>query len=51
MTANVHATDRDRCLAAGMDDFVPKPVTLDALENVLKRWIPDFHSARQAALR
>ncbi|MDQ3641479.1 MAG: response regulator, partial [Actinomycetota bacterium] len=37
MTASAMAGDRDRCLAAGMDDFVPKPVRVHELERVLSR--------------
>jgi CheY-like chemotaxis protein len=38
MTANALQGDRDRCLTAGMDDYVPKPVRLDHLAAVLARW-------------
>jgi PAS domain S-box-containing protein len=40
VTANALQGDAERCLVAGMDDFVGKPVTLDALEIVLARWLP-----------
>jgi CheY-like chemotaxis protein len=40
LTASAMSTDRDRCLAAGMDDYVSKPVSMDAVETVLERWIP-----------
>jgi CheY-like chemotaxis protein/HPt (histidine-containing phosphotransfer) domain-containing protein len=40
MTAGVLAEDRARCVEAGMDDFVPKPVDLDVLREVLERWVP-----------
>ena len=40
MTANVQESDRQACLAAGMNDFVPKPVRPNQLSEVLKRWLP-----------
>ncbi|HET6162799.1 MAG TPA: response regulator, partial [Planctomycetota bacterium] len=39
MTANVMDGDRERCLAAGMDDHVAKPVTRQALVAALERWV------------
>lgn len=39
MTANAAITDRDRCLANGMDDYLAKPVLLSDLERVMYRWI------------
>jgi PAS domain S-box-containing protein len=44
MTASVFSEDHDQCLAAGMNDLVPKPVDPDALFAALARWLP----ARQA---
>jgi len=40
LTANATEGDRDRCLEAGMDDYVAKPVKLENLASVLARWIP-----------
>ena len=40
ITANTAEGVQARCLAAGMDDFLAKPVHLDALETVLRRWLP-----------
>jgi HPt (histidine-containing phosphotransfer) domain-containing protein len=39
MTAAAMEGDREMCLEAGMDDYVTKPVRLDAIEAVLERWI------------
>ncbi|MET3130912.1 two-component system sensor histidine kinase/response regulator [Oxalobacteraceae bacterium GrIS 1.11] len=39
MTANAMQGDRERCLAAGMRDFISKPIEPDALWAVLMRWI------------
>jgi len=40
LTANVQLADRERCLAVGMDDYMMKPVPLETLSAVLKRWLP-----------
>jgi CheY-like chemotaxis protein len=38
MTANAMQGDRDECMRAGMDDYVSKPVKLEALVAVLEKW-------------
>jgi CheY-like chemotaxis protein len=40
-TASLAGSDRDRCLAAGMDDFVSKPVEESELMRIIRRWLPD----------
>ena len=40
VTANCMTTDRDACLAAGMDDYVTKPLRNGELEAALGRWLP-----------
>jgi CheY-like chemotaxis protein len=40
LTAHVIEGTREKCLIAGMDDYVAKPVTLQAIEEALLRWSP-----------
>jgi HPt (histidine-containing phosphotransfer) domain-containing protein len=40
MMANAMHGDRERCLAAGMDDYIPKPINPAVLDEILARWLP-----------
>ena len=41
MTARALTGDRERCLAAGMNDFLTKPIHRAGLAGMLRRWLPD----------
>jgi two-component system, sensor histidine kinase and response regulator len=49
MTANAMAGDRERSLAAGMNDHITKPIDPDELFDVLLRWLPDRVNRAPAA--
>ena len=39
LTANAMNSDRERCIASGMDDFLTKPLNVKSLERALERWL------------
>ena len=49
MTANALTGERERLLAAGMDDYIGKPLSFDAMFSVLRRWFPPAEEAAPEA--
>jgi CheY-like chemotaxis protein len=47
MTANALSGDREVCLAAGMDDYIVKPLVPDSVHAILTKYLPPL-SAPQA---
>jgi len=44
MTANVFREDIEKCLAAGMNDHIGKPIDLDEVQEKLRRYLPGAHT-------
>ncbi len=49
LTANAMVGDREKCLAAGMDDYVPKPLRTHVLQASIEKWGPVVLRTRPAA--
>jgi len=40
MTANAMQGDREKCLSAGMDDYIAKPIRRESIVEMLQKWVP-----------
>ncbi len=49
LTANVTEMDRQRCLDAGMDDFISKPFTIQELQSILAKWLDEAIDTEHAS--
>lgn len=50
LTANAMDGDRDKCVAAGMDDFVSKPFTMTQLREAIEKWVANLVPTTQTEL-
>jgi CheY-like chemotaxis protein len=49
VTAHSLQGDEDRCLAAGMDDYMSKPISVEKLEAMIRRWLPETAAEKSNA--
>lgn len=50
VSAAVMAEDRERCIEAGMNDYISKPVSPKTLTNVLEKWLPEESSQHESQI-
>ncbi len=49
MTANAMSESRDICIAAGMDDYIAKPVKVNDIRAIIGKWFPADNSKREVS--
>ena len=45
MTAQAMASDREKCISAGMDDYLAKPIRPNDVRGIIEKWAPQIHAA------
>lgn len=48
MTAHVMKGDKEKCIDAGMNDYLSKPISRKAMADVMSKWIHEEHNGRQS---
>jgi CheY-like chemotaxis protein len=43
MTANALQGDREKCIEVGMDDYMSKPILIDEVKRIVKKWYETIH--------
>lgn len=46
LTAGVLKGEKERCLEAGMDDYITKPIVTDTIRHILNRWLPECETSK-----